>query len=363
MAVGKNAVLVVASTLFTIVAILVLDFAVSVHVVADPDQPLPDSVRPYQPLDSGFYELKKRFAGNDNWGSHVYPVATDSNGFRTSAPGAPEPPADLVFLGDSYTYGVNGAWNETFVGMYALASGRSIVNGGVPSYSPTTYLYRYRQALATGRLTRGHAVVLALDVGDVQDEAEHWQQGPVHPVTFPGAQKLPQREGLRAYLAGRLLFTKTIYRYFQYGGVDGRPAELIFDQPRSALTWQPAEKLDPDYAPLGVRKGLEKTTAALHEIAQLARDNGARFYLLIYPWPAQLKYPTTHLDWSAYARDVCAGSACAGVIDTLPRFRELAARNPDWYRAYYVVGDTHFNAAGNRVISEILLGSLPESGK
>jgi len=354
----KNASLAIAAGVFGVLLILSFDFLFSKYLIRDPEMPLPLASKPYEDGDSGWYELKKNFAGSDNWGSNVFAVATDSNGFRVPAASFPETRADVIFLGDSFTYGINGAWEETFVGMYSARSGRSIMNAGVPSYSPTPYLYQYRKALASGRLKEPHAVILALDIGDVQDEANRWKDGALHPVAINELPRPVPERSLRKYVAERMLLTKTVYRYLRYGGVDGRPDEWIFDLDRSALTWRKPEQLEADYAPLGVQKGLEKTGAVLRQIGALANARGGSYYLLIYPWPAQLKYRTTALDWEQFAADACAQSGCKGVINTLPRFRELAAKNPDWYREYYVAGDTHFNALGNRVVFEEIMRQL-----
>jgi hypothetical protein len=56
---------------------------------------------------------------------------------------------------------------------------------------------------------------------------------------------------------------------------------------------------------------------------------------------------------------MCERLSCSGVIDTIPRFRDIATADKDWYRKYYVYGDIHFNEAGNKIVAEEILKSLP----
>ena len=67
---------------------------------------------------------------------------TDNNGFRFS--GIRRGPKDnnLVFLGDSQTFGVGSDWENTFVGMLESEFEKyNFFNLAVPSYSPTVYEY------------------------------------------------------------------------------------------------------------------------------------------------------------------------------------------------------------------------------
>jgi hypothetical protein len=110
--------------------------------------------KPYVPKAHGWYELRPGFTGFDQFGPYVYAVETDAHGFR-QRPGSTAPASyDAIFLGDSFVYGMNGAWEDTFVGMYADESGRRVINAGVSSYSPTAYLHQYRKALAANLLGR-----------------------------------------------------------------------------------------------------------------------------------------------------------------------------------------------------------------
>ena len=82
------------------------------------------------------------------WGPSIYPVRTNSLGFRDAAPRKVALSSDrrrILFIGDSFTEGIGAAWQDTFVGMVAdaLGSEAEVLNAGVVSYSPITYCARF----------------------------------------------------------------------------------------------------------------------------------------------------------------------------------------------------------------------------
>ena len=135
---------------------LMADYALSARILSDPMADVEwvsASERPYRQDSHVWYELKRGFRGRDYWGRDIYDVRTDQYGFRADDERNDKPgQAAVIFLGDSFTYGLNGPWAQTFVGMYDRAAPARIANAAVPSYSPTPYLHRYRQALEEGAL-------------------------------------------------------------------------------------------------------------------------------------------------------------------------------------------------------------------
>jgi hypothetical protein len=390
---------IIVSSLFGISFFLLFDFLVG-NLLIPPPVKLEEM--PYAEKDCGWYELKPNFSGFDQYGPLRFPVYTDANGFRKDASSVSHANYDVIFLGDSFTYGIIAAWEKTFVGIYSQMSKQRVINAGVTSYSPTPYLYQYKKALAASLLKAKHNVVVGIDMSDVQDEAGHWVDGTNHPqkrdeeIAFRRQQKekaeanaialqkqlKDKRKMVSFYVAKQMQFaewaekltdklplTRTIYRYLRPERVPSNPffyGDDIFERPRSAFTWadwktlneKPAYYGERGYAPLGVRGGLEKVELKLKEIMELGRKHDASIYFLIYPWPAQLHYEDK-FNWSGYVKEMCERLSCSGVIDTIPRFRDIATADKDWYRKYYVYGDIHFNEAGNKIVAEEILKSLP----
>ncbi|MGE0866639.1 MAG: hypothetical protein AB7P34_22280 [Vicinamibacterales bacterium] len=351
------------------------DYALGPRLLPHPDAEVewvPAAERPYLQGAEGWYELKRGFRGRDYWGNRIYPVHTDEFGFRAAEGRAAKPgPAAVIVLGDSFTYGLNGPWDETFVGMLDLALPVRIANAGVPSYSPTPYLHRYRQALADGALQSPHTVVVALDISDVHDEAGVWIDGDppknLRAVNADRGLVVTQQKAAaatsRGQLRDRLRLTGAIYRALRYSLL-AIPNPAVFDQMKSSFTWQDWETLDATpaaltgFSPLGVRGGLDRIAGKLAELTALAHANRSTLFVLLYPWPAQLRHPDK-FSWSDFVAQACERAACDGVIDTIPIFRERAHNDARWYNALYVKGDVHFNTEGNRLIFEALKRGLP----
>lgn len=345
------------SIVVTLLLFFVVDIAFSSSILSSaPSEQLAPEKKPYLEKDHGWYELKADFTGFDNWGSKIYPVKTDYSGFRVDEQQTGQAPnADVIFLGDSFTYGINGSWSETFVGMLEKQIGRRVINAGVSSYSPTVYLHQYQKALRAKALMPGHTVVVALDISDIQDEATRWDAGSEHPVLLQPVQSKPAEEiRLSEKIKARMLFTRRIVGFLK--NLKGDPSRnSTFDMARAAFTWQDWKELDKapypnGYAPRGVDGGIKHASAQLKKLGQLTNQQGAKLYFLIYPWPAQIKHGTSRMDWEKYVNDRCQELRCAGVINTFPAFREIAAHDTSWYGNYFVEGDVHFNERGNAVV-------------
>lgn len=354
------------AALVTLVIFLLLDFVFSSSLLPHPDatdSELPAELNPYLEGDQGWYELKPNFDGMYAWGSTTYSVATDAQGFRRKDSDVFVEEASVVFLGDSFTFGINGEWQESFVGMFAQDSQQQVINTGVSSYSPTAYLYQYKKLVAQQRVMPGHRVVVGLDISDVQDEAKYWVDGPIHPVkrNFRASPDPADAHVVR----NRMRFSIMLYRLARYGIGYYRPQPKdVYTRDRSAITWQDWAKLDSgSYAPLGVAEGLSRIQLKLRELAGLVNKQGGTMYLLVYPWPAQIKFDSQY-SWVEFANQTCIDIDCAGVIDAGPGFFAVkhAADNGDgdqpWYERLFVLGDVHYNTAGNRLVADALIDAL-----
>jgi hypothetical protein len=327
----------------------------------------------YVRYEDGWYTLAPNVRVATVWGKTVYPWRTDANGFRIDHHQASASrPADLIFLGDSSTFGEGLPWEDTFVGIYERASSRSVINAGVDSYSASAYLWQYKRAISAGALRAPHVVIAAIDISDVQNEAAIWEDGQDHPRRR-NPPPIP-RETLKSFLGSHLLGTRSIYRMirtrlFSDEG-NQQTTQWYFDGVRSAFTWRDWNKIEPGneneqisyytrigYKPLGVRGGLAKIRERLATISSIAHENKSDLWILIYPWPAQLQHPSTIFDWEKFNVDMCHDIQCRGVINTFPRFRSFTGSN-DWYEKLFIHGDVHFNQFGNQVIADEILATV-----
>jgi hypothetical protein len=374
----KKIFLVLIILLFDLVIILACDFFWGRGLVP---QKMDESHKPYAQKDNGWYELKPSFDGHDQYGSLKYKVKTDPFGFRINENTDNQNPGELrasvIFLGDSFTYGINGPWNDIFVGQYAKNTKKQVINAGVSSYSPTAYLYQYKKALNLDLLSKGHSVVIGVDISDVQDEAAYWTDGPSHPVKQIWRNSLNSDKNSKPINSGSSA-TRYLVKFKEFFPVTTLSLQYLralfsgpsYDQivlaqssyTRSGFThmdWNDLNKTSPfegdgGYKPLGVEAGLSRLDRKIEEINKLAKVENARVYLLIYPWPAQIMYKDKY-SWGLHIEKLCKKIKCSGVIDLIDELRQEANfRKKNWYSDWYVYGDIHFNSAGNEIIAKKL---------
>ena len=370
----SNFAILIASIALTVLLFLAIDFSISPRFIPYFDGVWEDRVNPYLSDDDGWYELKKSFNGKGHWGNHIYDVNTNQLGFRSENVDDLTDQAEYIFLGDSFTFGVNGRYADTFVGMFSKAvKNNGVLNAGVPSYSPTIYLHQYKKALNANSLKKHHKVIIALDISDIQDEAACWTDGKEHPIKLNGPCKPSKTEvsslSFWKKINNRLRFTRSIiqlidmrFRPERYGVT---VHDSVFNQARSGFTWQSWRDLNkndyPDgYLPNGVVGGMARIDAKVAAIVNLAQKHEAEVYLLAYPWPAQLKYPQK-FNYQEWVNKICKKNTCAGVIDTFPEFNKGAGS--DFYSQYYLQGDIHFNKDGNLVIANKLVNYFSQVNK
>jgi len=122
------------------------------------------------------HDFTPKYDGTTFWGPIQYTFHTNSLGFRdVSTREVPLRTEQFRFLliGDSFTEGLGVDYESTFAGILAkkyAAAGAEILDAGVVSYSPAIY-WKKVEFLLERRGLQFNAVVLLLDLSDIQDEA------------------------------------------------------------------------------------------------------------------------------------------------------------------------------------------------
>jgi len=355
---------------YTLTTFIIIDFAVSSYLTNS-------SEKIYNKEKYGFYNLSKSNDSYEIFGSLIYKVFTDKNGFRSSSRLNIDSKFKILFLGDSAIYGMM-KWEDSMPGIFQKISNVNILNGGVPSYSPTTYLNRYKEALKYDLLDKNHIVIIGLDISDVQDEAGSWMDPSymnlnevTHPINLSAFKNIKKtlnetqtvKSKIKKWVSKNLKNTVIIYTIIKYSITGDDSLGAFYNASRSAFTWQDFNKLNnyqaiegdnytSGYLPLGVEGGLKKIKIKINEINKLVhQNNGKGIYLLTYPWPAQIKYKDK-FKWIDYVNILCAEIKCLGTIDLIDDIRKDALTNKRWYKKYFLNGDIHLNPAGNKIFAE-----------
>lgn len=300
---------------------------------------------------------------------------TDALGFRN--PRVIERP-DVLFVGDSQTWGFQVAADATMSNTFAQTTGASAYQMSNGSYGPVQYV----ELVRVGLLRSPRAVVVALYFGnDIFDAADY--------TGLEGAESLrtdgrplrhrhnPELDGIAApnwtmaLVDGALAHSRTldfaahvVKSRLQGGALDAQPGSIQFSDPRVATVLLPEYRLDtlrPDSEM--VRDGLLVTGRALVAIQQQCAAANARLLLVLIPtkesayasWQAGLRQEQPALGRlhaaEAAARATVlqqASTAAIAVHDLLPDcIRALTEGTPIWP----VGGDGHLNANGHALVA------------
>lgn len=348
--------------LFLLIATLLLDFAVTgvyhffkygtVHKYADRR-----ALGERSPL---FHHTLKAAANYDyqRWGHLRHSVSTNSLGFRDKSVREVSllPPGyRVVFMGDSFTYGVGLPYEKTFPCLVeqALAEdGVEVLNAGVVSYSPAIYWKKTEYLLEEAGL-RFHHLVVFLDISDIHDEAVFYDTKEGRVVWIQGPAPALREFFFEYTTIVRNLWEGTEKAYHRITRApDTRRTEE--DRRYAANEYRSLWTVDPeafrDYGATGLRKA-KRHMGRLHDLLQ---RHGIGMTLVVYPWPTQILHgdldsiQVSHWRHWAEQRSVL-------FIDLFPAFIPAERDPKEAIRRHFIPGDLHWNERGHRLVARRFL--------
>lgn len=325
----------------------------------------------------------------------------------------------IVFLGDSFTEGLGLPQEQTFsfhVEQILNDGGRrfEVLNGGRVSYSPLLEYMRLKKFLAAGY--RADTVVLLPDLSDVQDELEYIPQFEFS----PRGESLYLRSGnynsTVRWIYNRSALARWVRR-LQLSWQGRLPSVAETAHSARELTLPPADAAllrasDPltidEYSHLSdsakavlrhtwsdhpssiegwARDGLRSMQRNIAGIQKLARENGIRLIVVVYPNPEVL-YTSEDPGYYTLLRRIFpkwfrerelilgtspskAAVAYRGAIHRICRENSIPfidlfpifQQRTDWHRLF-LAGDLHFNAAGHHLVArEVAAAILGAEGR
>ena len=375
-----NSLLIIASIILPIIFFQIFDFLYSKNSPNYNPFKLRDIINNGRSLyigeDLGWYYLNSDFLGESRYGKNYFNVKTDENGFRINHLEESEFYENqilrekILFIGDSFTFGVALDWDDSFVGILNNQFNLNAINAGVNSYSPTAYKFKLKGLIENGFISRNQKIVIGLDISDVFDEATRWTEFKGKPALMQEVKKLsgqsitaidvPNTSSKNKKKIFKNFYIKKNFKltYQIYFGIESFVKRFVDDiqvrnNDRSKFTHKEWELIDHKFSPLGIEQGLKKIRKNLIEISQFTSKNNNELYLLIYPWPAQLSYENL-FDWPEYVESLCIEIDCSGVINTFPVFVSYKENSKSWQKELYIKGDMHFNQKGNYILAEII---------
>jgi lysophospholipase L1-like esterase len=352
--------------IYCLVLFLVFDFAYSSLVVGQEKSRASRVANPV--YDHG---LAANFDGYDVWGEVRYRLITDSLGFKDASPReVPLQSASrrILLIGDSFTEGIGMSFEESFAGRLARAGQErddkiEFLNAGAVSYSPSIYYRKIKYLLESG--LRFDEVVLFSDTSDVKDEATTYfciDDDPkyrVHCRPSEGSMLPAASPRKQDFFMDHFVVTNRLRVYIKQSiqfWLGNRRKSINTDN--SVIGWAiPGFDAGQSYDPLGVQGGITRSLQNMRALSDLLAAKNIPLTIVVYPWAQQIAQGNRESRQVSIWRDFCAGR-CKAFIDLYPAFFAAADADKNWYEHLYILGDDHFSAAGNKMMSEELAKRL-----
>ena len=330
----------------------------------------------YEHIDEGrFYRLRKNCFANMRFVSTVdsYKVYTDKNGIRYSGEKRISKDENLVFLGDSSTFGLGVEWKDTFTGIIEKKFLKyNVYNLGMPSYSPTVYKYVLEEFIKNNK-KKISKVFVFIDLTDVSDEGTRWllHNGKPSLTTKKIVQKIPsafskfKKENFKgAYFAASKIrsFIRNLKKESPKNNIE--QTNLTDGTFVGGFLYTNHKKISGCYEETqenqfwkcnGVDKGLKKIEKKISEISEIVKSLNSELYLITAPWPDTLTFGQTVFNWEEFNKKLCLENNCNGLVSMFPTFKKIKSNDKNWLETIYLKNDVHFTPLGNKLFAEEII--------
>jgi hypothetical protein len=355
---------------FVLIVILAFDFVLGLIFI-------PKDYNSFRTPHGYFHHtLEANRSVDAKWGDIVYPMHTNSLGFRDSSVRDVEMESEkrrILIMGDSHTEAVGVAFEDSFTGVLASrmeSSNVEILNGAAVSYSPKLYYLKTKYLIEELGLKVDELFVF-IDISDIQNEIAYQDFEP-RSLNYKDhfsyrIQKFLERSSVTYYSIQSILksqrrdaFYEKTRSYFK-GRVDNQ-TELY----ASFFEEMDNEELlnNPDFHEVGYwlgsaefmrlwgMEGLELGAENMRKLVRLCNRHDIEMTISVHPWVPQivnrdLNSPYVQF-WAAFAQE-----NDIGFINMFPLFINEIDPNLVFER-YFIHNDNHWNEAGHRYVGGAL---------
>lgn len=330
----------------------------------------------YNYSDDGlFYKLKENCFAKMRLLSEItsFDVYTDKNGYRYSGTKKlSETQTSVLFLGDSFTFGVGVDWENTFTGILEkeIEKKYNIYNLGVPSYSPTTYKYSLINFLKNNSDKKIEKIFILLDITDINDESRRWIE--IKDKPYLKGDKVFINDTFfqnikRKYFKGTFFianfFNDTSRKFkkkFQnekkiYRPVEGTMGDYIYKDYRKSENCRELDEKNIFWNCGDLEAGIIKTQKQFRDISKILSKKNIQLYIIILPWPDTLNFGQKYFNFENFSFNLCKLSNCKKVINMYPDFIYIKKNNKEWLNKIFLPNDIHLNAFGHEILAQKIL--------
>lgn len=297
-----------------------------------------------------------------------YKVCTNSFGMRSNCKNLyNEKFYDIMFIGDSFTFGVGLNYEDTFVGLLENSIDKKIGNLGVQSYSPTLYYLKVKKFIEDK--FKFNELVVFVDISDIEDEVirknihqkllnnESKKNIKIQSESNDQDQNInDQDQNIKSSISKIFpLFHRFLFE-IKYFDLPQPKYRYLYSYKRSAWTYNPNLK---EY---DVEFGVSQSIQSMNLLYELLKENNIKLSLAVYPYPNSLlydkKYSTQVKIWENFCLEKCF--KFYNIFNNFYDNKEKLSKKEslELIKKYYLKGDMHFNKLGNMLIYKELSNNI-----
>ena len=294
-----------------------------------------------------------------------YKVYTDENGYRYSKKIRQNQLENLVFLGDSFTYGYGVDYEDSFTGIIEnKLKNFEVYNLAVPGYGIQKYYYQLNEFFKKNTTSN---IFLVLDMTDISDAAFRWNK--IEEIDTPVIKSKHVIKNISDWkkfrnsnFKGTRLLIYNLRNFFRFlklkiistnmGSKDRALSSEIAN-----FTYQKL-KDDKNINNKNFSNAIEIIENNFQKISNLATNNNANLYLVIFPWPETLINGQLEFNWEKFAFNLCSQNNCKKLINFFEDFNHIKENNQNWKNLIYIDDDVHFKKFGNEIIASKIIKEL-----
>lgn len=312
------------------------------------------------------YNLSKNCIATEKQKTVIpYKVYTDEEGYRFSGKKRLSKIDNLIFLGDSFTYGYGVKFENSFPGIVeSKTNDYEIYNLGVPGYGIQKH---YEVLEKFFKKKNASKVFITLDMTDISDAAFRWVKLPE--INSPVLKSKHINKSITNWQNIKNLNFKGTRLMFFYFRNFLRHIKLSiksnnFGKEDSALksdianfTYTDLKKhneLNND----NFEKSLITISDYFKKISLLSKKNGADIYLIIFPWPETLIYGQEVFNWEEFNNKICEENYCSKVINLFNDFKRIKTTKKNWKNLIYIDDDVHLKFFANSLIANKIINEI-----
>ena len=317
-------------------------------------------------IDYHDYRLSKKCVATEKQRTvKPYKVFTDDNGYRYSKKVREHKLENIVFLGDSFTYGYGVDYEYSFTGIIEnKLKNYEIYNLAVPGYGIQKYYYQLNEFL---KFNQASKIFLVLDMTDISDAAFRWRK--IDELKTPVIKskrviknisdwkkfKNSNFKGTRLIIYNLRNFTR--YLKLQVISKKMNTKDLALSSEIANFTYK---KLDSNSRinESNFPNALKIIEDNFQNISNLAKKNKSDLYLVVFPWPETLIYGQSEFNWEKFANSLCSENRCKELINFFDDFENIKENNQNWKNLIYIDDDVHFKKFGNEIVASKILKKL-----